>query len=168
MPRDLHDISEGLKEISRAMNSTAHQLHSAHLEVLGLVSAVQGLCDEFSRQYGIRASFVHNTVPAHVPADVALCLFRIVQEGLQNVAKHSGALSCEIALHGTREGIRLTIKDPGIGFDPARLRLKPGLGFVSMRERLRMVGGEMTVESSPSRGTEVNVRVPYASMTTAA
>jgi PAS domain S-box-containing protein len=164
----LHDLSDKLKEISRAMNSTAHQLHSSHLEVLGLVSAVQGLCDEFSRQYGIRASFIHGTMPAHVPSDVALCLFRIVQEGLQNVAKHSGALSCEVTLHGTREGIHLGIKDPGIGFDPARLKLKPGLGFVSMRERLRMVGGEMTVESNPSRGTEVTVRVPNASMTTAA
>jgi PAS domain S-box-containing protein len=164
----LHEISDKLKEISRAMNSTAHQLHSAHLEVLGLVSAVQGLCDEFSRQYGINASFRHHTMPAHIPSDVALCLFRIVQEGLQNVAKHSGALSCEVTLEGSREGLRLVIKDPGIGFDPARLKMKPGLGFVSMRERLRMVGGEMTVESSPQRGTELSVRVPHASMTTAA
>jgi PAS domain S-box-containing protein len=164
----LRDLSDKLKEISRAMNSTAHQLHSSHLEVLGLVSAVQGLCDEFSRQYGIHASFTHNAMPARVPPDVALCLFRIVQEGLQNVAKHSGALSCEVTLRGTREGIHLAIKDPGIGFDTARLRLKPGLGFVSMRERLRLVGGEMTVESSPSRGTDVTVHVPNASMTTAA
>lgn len=164
----LRDLSDKLKEISRAMNSTAHQLHSAHLEVLGLVSAVQGLCDEFSRQYGIQTSFVHQSVPASFPPEVALCLFRIVQEGLQNVAKHSGAPSCEVTLEGSHEGIHLAIKDPGIGFDTARLKLKPGLGFVSMRERLRMVGGEMTVQSSPSRGTEVSVRVPYASMTTAA
>lgn len=164
----LRDLSDKLKEISRAMNSTAHQLHSAHLEVLGLVSAVQGLCDEFSRQYGIQTSFAHQSVPASLPPEVALCLFRIVQEGLQNVAKHSGAPSCEVTLEGSREGIHLAIKDPGIGFDTARLKLKPGLGFVSMRERLRMVGGEMTVQSSPSRGTEVSVRVPYASMTTAA
>lgn len=164
----LHEISDKLKEISRAMNSTAHQLHSSHLEVLGLVSAVQGLCDEFSRQYGVQASFVHDTVPAGVPSEVSLCLFRIVQEGLQNVAKHSGALSCEVTLHGMREGICLNIKDPGIGFDAARLKLKPGLGFVSMRERLRMVGGDLTVDSSPAHGTELTVHVPYASMTTAA
>jgi PAS domain S-box-containing protein len=167
MERCLRDLSDKLKEISRAMNSTAHQLHSAHLEVLGLVSAVQGLCDEFSRQYGIGTSFTHDSVPASLPSEVALCLFRIVQEGLQNVAKHSGALSCEVRLQSSKEGIQLAIKDPGIGFDPARLRLKPGLGFVSMRERLRLVGGEMTVSSSPSQGTEVTVRVPFASMTTA-
>jgi PAS domain S-box-containing protein len=166
--RCLCDVSEKLKEISRSMNSTAHQLHSSHLEVLGLVSAVQGLCAEFSRQYGIQASFAHRAVPVSVPSEVALCLFRIVQEGLQNVAKHSGALSCEVTLEGSRESIRLAIKDPGIGFDTARLKLKPGLGFVSMRERLRLVGGEMTVHSSPLRGTEINVHVPYASMTTAA
>lgn len=164
----LRDLSDKLKEISRAMNTTAHQLHSAHLEVLGLVSALQGLCEEFSRQYGIQTAFAHQAVPASLPPEVALCLFRIVQEGLQNVAKHSGAPSCEVTLEGSREGIHLAIKDPGIGFDTARLKLKPGLGFVSMRERLRMVGGEMTVQSSPSRGTEVSVHVPYASMTTAA
>jgi signal transduction histidine kinase len=133
-----------------------------------LVSAVQGLCSEFSRQYGIQAAFAHRAVPVSVPSEVALCLFRIVQEGLQNVAKHSGALSCEVTLEGSRERLHLAIKDPGIGFDTARLKLKPGLGFVSMRERLRMVGGEMTVQSSPLRGTEISVHVPYASMTTAA
>jgi PAS domain S-box-containing protein len=164
----LRDLSERLKEISRAMNSTAHQLHSSHLDVLGLVSAVQGLCNEFSRQYRIQTSFAHEAVPASLPSEVALCLFRIVQEGLQNVAKHSGALSCEVTLQGSRQGIHLAIKDPGIGFDTGRLRLKPGLGFVSMRERLRLVGGEIRIESSPSHGTEISVCVPYASMTTAA
>ena len=101
------------------------------------------------------------------PAIEAIAYF-CVSELLANVAKHSGALSCQVALEGTREGIHLAIKDPGIGFDTARLRLKPGLGFVSMRERLRMVGGQMSVESSPASGTEVSVRVPHASMTTAA
>jgi PAS domain S-box-containing protein len=164
----LRDLSDKLKEISRAMNSTAHQLHSSHLEVLGLVSAARGLCDEFSRQYGIETTFAHEAVPASLPSEVSLCLFRIVQEALQNVAKHSGALSCEVRLQGSREGIYLAIKDSGIGFDTGRLRLKPGLGFVSMRERLRLVGGEMRIDSSPSQGTEISVRVPYASMTTAA
>jgi signal transduction histidine kinase len=164
----LSDLSDRLKDISRAMNITAHQLHSSHLDVLGLVSAVKGLCDEFSGQYGIQASFIHEAVPASLPSEVALCLFRIVQEGLQNVAKHSRALSCEVRLQGSREGMQLAIKDAGVGFDTARLTLKPGLGFVSMRERLRLIGGEMTVESRPLEGTEVSVHVPYASMTTAA
>lgn len=163
----LRDLGAKLKEISRAMNVTAHQLHSAHLEVLGLVSAIQGLCHEFSRQYGIEASFSHAGVPSPVPAEVALCLFRVVQEGLQNIAKHSGATSCQVELTGSREGIHLRISDPGVGFDPARLKLKPGLGFVSMRERLRLVGGQITVESQESQGTRLDIRVP-AAMTTAA
>jgi signal transduction histidine kinase len=157
----LRDVSHKLKEVSRAMNTTAHQLHSAHLEVLGLVSALQGLCDEFSRQYGIRVSFVHSGLPADVPSDVTLCLFRVVQEGLQNVAKHSGALSCDVTLSGFSGGIRLSIKDQGTGFDTSRLRLKPGLGFVSMRERLRLVGGEFIVESKPAEGTRLDVHVPH-------
>ncbi|HEY6308784.1 MAG TPA: PAS domain-containing protein [Candidatus Angelobacter sp.] len=164
----LRDLSEKLKEISRAMNVTAHQLHSSHLEVLGLVSAVQGLCLEFSRQYGIEASFSHSGMPFRVPSEVALCLFRVVQEGLQNIAKHSGALSCRVEITGSSEGIHLSISDSGIGFDSARLKLKPGLGFVSMRERLRLVGGQITVESQPNRGTRLDIRVPVAAMTTAA
>jgi PAS domain S-box-containing protein len=164
----LRDLSEKLKEVSRAMNVTAHQLHSSHLEVLGLVSAIQGLCHEFTRQYGIEAAFSHTAVPSRVPADIALCLFRVVQEGLQNVAKHSCARTCSVELMGTREGIHLRVSDSGIGFDTARLKLKPGLGFISMRERLRLVGGEITVDSKPSEGTLLDVHVPLASMTTAA
>ncbi len=164
----LRDLSEKLKEVSRAMNVTAHQLHSSHLEVLGLVSAIQGLCHEFARQHGIEAAFSHTAVPSRVPSDIALCLFRVVQEGLQNVAKHSCARTCSVELMGTREGIHLRVSDSGIGFDTARLKLKPGLGFISMRERLRLVGGEITVESKPSEGALLDIRVPLASMTTAA
>jgi PAS domain S-box-containing protein len=164
----LRELSEKIKEISRAMNLTAHQLHSSHLEVLGLVSAVQGLCHEFSRQYGIEAEFIHSGMSFSISAEVALCLFRVVQEGLQNIAKHSGALSCRVEITGSREGVRLCISDSGLGFDPAQFKLKPGLGFVSMRERLRLVGGQITVESQPSRGTRLDIRVPLAAMTTAA
>lgn len=164
----LRGLSTQLKEIARAMNVTAHQLHSAHLEVLGLVSAVQELCHEFSRQYGIEAAFSHAGMPSRVPAEVALCLFRVVQEALQNIAKHSGAASCRVELTGSDEGIQLCITDFGVGFDTARLKLKPGLGFVSMRERLRLVGGQINVESQPSQGTRLDIRVPLAAMTTAA
>jgi signal transduction histidine kinase len=166
MPTQVNDcllsVSGKLKEVSSAMNITAHHLHSSALEVLGLVSALQGLCDEFSRQYAIQASFVHSAIPPRVPANVTLCVFRVVQEGLQNVARHSGALCCEVTLSGTSEGIHLSIQDAGIGFDTERLKLKPGLGLVSIRERLRLVGGELTVQSRPSEGTRLEVHVPVA------
>ena len=164
----LRSLGGQLKEIARAMNVTAHQLHSSHLEVLGLVSAVQGLCHEFSRQYGIEAVFQHTHVPSRIPGEIALCLFRVVQEGLQNIAKHSGARSCQVELAAFDEGIQLSISDSGVGFDTSRLKLKPGLGFVSMRERLRLVGGQITVDSRPSQGTRLEIRVPLATMTTAA
>jgi PAS domain S-box-containing protein len=164
----LRDLSAKLKEINRAMNVTAHQLHSAHLEVLGLVSAVQGLCHEFSRQHEIEVVFHQANMPSSVCSEVALCLFRVLQESLQNIAKHSGALSCRVDLTGSNEGIHLCIADSGIGFDIARLKLKPGLGFVSMRERLRLIGGQMNIESQPSCGTRLDIRVPLAALTTAA
>lgn len=153
-------LRDKLKDISRAIGVTAQQLHSAPLEVLGLVSAVQSLCDDFTHQYGIETTFVHSDIPPHLPPDVELCLFRIAQEGLQNVAKHSSASSCEVTLIGSRGDIGLSIKDSGIGFDTSRLKLKPGLGFVSMRERLRLVGGEVALESKPSEGTRLEVHVP--------
>jgi PAS domain S-box-containing protein len=164
----LRELSAKLNEISRAMNVTAHQLHSSHLEVLGLVSAVQGLCNEFTRQYGIEATFSQSGMSFRMSSEVALCLFRVVQEGLQNIAKHSGALSCRVEIEGTPEGVHLSISDTGIGFDPEQLKLKPGLGFVSMRERLRLVGGYITMDSQPARGTRLDIRVPLAALTTAA
>jgi PAS domain S-box-containing protein len=156
----LHDLSANLTEISRAMNGTAHQLHSSHLEVLGLVSAVQGLCHEFSRQYGIPAAFNHADVPSDLSSEVSLCLFRVLQESLQNIAKHSGSPSCRIDLTGSDEEIHLCVADSGVGFDVARLKLKPGLGLISMRERLRLVGGQIVIESQPTCGTRLDIHVP--------
>ena len=88
-----------------------------------------------------------------------MCLYRIVQESLRNVIKHSGASEARVELNGRADEISLRIVDSGTGFDP-RLEGHGGLGLVSMRERLRLVGGELAIVSEPSRGTQVNVRVP--------
>jgi signal transduction histidine kinase len=97
-----------------------------------------------------------------IPKDVALCLFRIVQEGLRNIVKHGRTEDAKVELSGGRDEIQLCISDQGAGFNPESAQAKGGLGLISMRERLRLVGGHMDVESEPSHGTRIYVRVPVS------
>jgi len=99
-------------------------------------------------------------VPRQLPKDVALCLYRIVQEALRNVIKHSGAESARVELSGTAEELALQISDTGTGFDPGSVQARGGLGLLSMRERLRLVSGKISVERLEPNGTRIEVRVP--------
>jgi signal transduction histidine kinase len=107
-------------------------------------------------------------VPAALPSEVSLCLFRVTEESLTNIAKHSQAKSARVHVNGSSDGLHLTIEDAGSGFDPDSLERKAGLGFVSIRERLRVVRGTVRVDSAPSRGTKIGVWVPAASLIQAA
>jgi PAS domain S-box-containing protein len=156
----IRDLEARIKELSRAMRSRAHQLHSSHLEVLGLGSAIQGYCNEFSKQHAMAVDFKQSGVPSHVPSDVSLCLFRIVQEGMHNIAMHSHTKSCSVELTAESEGLLLRISDSGVGFDQTRPRSTTGLGLISMRERLRLVNGQIILHSAPRKGTQLEVRVP--------
>ena len=130
------------------------------LDHLGVVPALQRLVKECSERYAIPIAFAHAPVAPVVPSDVALCLFRVVEEGLTNIARHSQAPSARVEMSSDAHAIRLTIADEGIGFDPSVLETRSGLGFVSMRERLRLVHGTLQVRSAPSEGTKILVRVP--------
>lgn len=103
---------------------------------------------------------VEENVPAVIPREIALCLYRIVQESLKNITKHSRAESADIFLKGGDSSICVTVKDAGVGFDPLQVRHKPGLGLASMRERALLVNGDFSVESQPGKGTVINVCVP--------
>jgi PAS domain S-box-containing protein len=161
--KEIRDLGARVKELSTAVHDLAHELHSSRLELLGLGSAVRGFCEEFSQQFHIQVDLNHNRLPAQLQSEVSLCLFRIVQEGLRNVAKHSGARTCWVNLDSDGQAIRLLIGDPGSGFDPAATG-HSGLGLISMRERLRGIGGHMKVESAPSRGTLLDVWVPLTTV----
>jgi signal transduction histidine kinase len=99
-------------------------------------------------------------VPANLPKDISLCLYRIVQECLNNVIKHSGAKEARVELRGTEKEINLRVSDSGRGFDMESPGAKKGLGLVSMRERLRLVGGDISMVSRPTQGTRIEARVP--------
>lgn len=157
----IQDMEVRIKNLANAMHSRAHQLHSSNIEILGLPSAIQGHCGEFSKQHKIAVDFRQGNLPAQVPSDVALCLFRIVQEGMQNIAKHSRTRTCVVELTAESDGLLLRIIDSGIGFDPSKPKYKPGLGLISIRERLRQVNGQMRLYSAPRQGTQLEVRVPF-------
>jgi signal transduction histidine kinase len=160
----LEDLRQSTSEVSDDIHSLSHRLHSSTLDYLGLVPALQKLVNEFSGRHGIAVEFAHDSVPTSLSSDVALSLFRVTEESLTNVAKHSQAKLARVRLNGSADGLHLTIEDGGTGFDVESLERKAGLGFVSMRERLRVLRGRVRVDSAPSRGTRIDAWVPAASL----
>ena len=158
----VQQLLKGIQEISSDMHSLSHQLHSSKLEHVGLAPAVMGLCEELSSRFKIQIEFTDQMFSSRLPKDVALCLFRIAQEALGNVVKHSGATHARAELCSTTNEIRLRIVDTGFGFDPALRNEDAGLGLISMRERLRLIGGRLSVQSAPMRGTEILAEVPLS------
>jgi signal transduction histidine kinase len=158
--QQLHNIAEACTEISSSIHDLSYQLHPSKLDTLGLVASVSSYCRDAHAQHALRTQFVHHDIPLQIPKDVSLCLFRIVEEALQNVVKHSGAAEANVELSGHDDRIDLCISDSGAGFSPESVKGDTGLGLISMRERLRLVGGHLSVESYPSRGTRIRVSVP--------
>ena len=147
-------------EILGDVESLSHRLHSSKLETLGIVAAMRGFCEEFGEQQKVEIRFVHSDVPDALSQDMAVCLFRILQEALLNAVRHSGVRHFGAQLRGLAGEVELTIRDSGIGFDPEAAESKRGLGIVSMRERVGLVSGKMSIMSKPNLGTEIRVRVP--------
>jgi signal transduction histidine kinase len=139
----------------------SHDLHPSRLEFIGLVPALEGLCREISRQHDIAVEFRHRGSDYRLAPGAPLCLFRIAQEGLHNVVKHSGARAATVRLIPTRAGVRLHIADQGRGFD-SRVRSGDGLGLLSMRERVVFAGGTIAIRSAIGRGTDIVVNLPLS------
>jgi PAS domain S-box-containing protein len=156
----LEEFSTRTKALLDEVNRLARGLHPAKLEQLGLASALRAFCREMESGGVIAVQFETENVPRMLPGEVALCLYRVAQEALWNVAKHSGAKRANVELAGAEGDIRLRIADDGKGFDPARVPRATSLGLVSMRERIRLVQGEIQWNSKPGQGTRVIARVP--------
>src|SRR5207249_9170402 len=125
------DLWEQINDITESVHRMSHGMHSAVLEQLGLVLGLRSLVAEFVERRGIRVEFDTDAMPGNMAAEVALCLFRVVQESLNNIAKHSGAHSARIELRLRDDGVHLTIEDHGAGFGPQEIENKTGLGFIS-------------------------------------
>jgi len=151
-------LSSAAAEIATDVHRISHRLHPSRLDALGLVAALSGLCQELFCQQSLQVRFTHLAVPRAIPGDVALCLYRIVQEALQNVIAHSGRMEAEVHLEGSGDRLLLRIADPGSGFTPER-REGAGLGLLTMRERVHSLGGDFVVQTAPGRGTRIGVRI---------
>jgi PAS domain S-box-containing protein len=158
--KHLNDVEKIANEISSDIHHLSHRLHPSKLHNLGLVVALHGLCNEISEQSGVKIHFTYRAVPRALPSDISLCLYRISQEALNNVVRHSSAREATLDLSRTNHTIGLCISDAGLGFNPEQVQEKAGLGLVSMRERLRLVGGQLSIVSEPFHGTQVCAQVP--------
>jgi PAS domain S-box-containing protein len=149
-------------ELALDLHTLSHQLHSSKLEHVGLVSALNGLCREITEKHKIEVQFTQRDSPRDIPKDVALCLFRVAQEALGNVTKHSETKSAEVELSMNEFGIQLRITDSGKGFATDDRNPGAGIGLIGMSERLRLVGGRFLVRSEPLKGTKIIAEVPLA------
>jgi signal transduction histidine kinase len=160
---NLSDLSKQAASISKDVRTISHDLYSPQLRLLDLGEALKGVCSQLERHLSIEIAFSSHNVPRPVPADVSLCLFRVLQEGLINAAKHSDTRRIEVELGGTSRALYLKIRDFGGGFSVSAA--SEGLGLVSMRERVAMVGGTFAIASTLRSGTEINVRIPLGAAT---
>jgi signal transduction histidine kinase/ligand-binding sensor domain-containing protein len=160
MAERMQEFSAEVKGLSSQVHRLAHELHPAKLEQLGLAATLRGFCKELAAAHEIAIEFEPRDVPRELPDDVALCLYRITQEALQNVIKHSGATGARVELVANERELHLIVSDDGQGFDPQAKQEKGSLGIVGMRERVRMVEGHVSVHTRPGEGTRIEVRVP--------
>lgn len=158
--QQLHNIMNSASEIGADLHTLSHRLHSSTLERLGLLPGVRALCSEFAVQQGIEVNFLTDHIPRSVHPDVALCIFRIVQEGLRNVKKHSGAAKAQVRLRRVGDRLLVSVSDEGVGFDLHDLGNKEGLGIRSMEERAYVLGGQFEIYSKPGEGTRIEASLP--------
>lgn len=158
-----HDVLTTMRNQLRALSSDlhalSHQLHPSKLKHLGLVSAMRAMCRELERA-GLTVNFSDHEVPRQLPDDVSLTLYRVMQEGLQNIRKHSGVNSAEAELRKTSRFLILRLRDKGKGFNPHKITSGEGLGLSSMRERLNAIKGSLVIQSAPGHGTLLEAGVP--------
>lgn len=156
----LDTIRERLVGLSEDVHALSYRLHPAVIEDLGLVAALRVECNRIARQEPIRVDFASEDIPKKVDANTAICLFRVAQEALRNVVRHADARTVEVSLRGAEGGITLAVRDDGKGLGDSGADGRASLGLVSMRERVRLVGGKLDIIGRPNHGTSVVAWVP--------
>ena len=155
----LRSLAERAQSVADQVHVISHHLHPVLLKQLGFVAATRAVCEEVTRFHDIEIDFADADVPRRLPDDVALCLYRIVQEGLNNAVRHAQAPRASVRVVGTAEEVRLELTDEGVGFDPDALE-SPGIGLAGMRERAHHLGGRFKVQSRPGKGTRIDITLP--------
>jgi len=155
----LRTLSAQARDIANDVHHISYGLHPSWLETLGLVAALQSLCRDASRQRNLQVVFRHGSIPTSLDANISLYLYRIVQEALHNVARHSHVREAQVSVTCDERHIVLQIVDSGVGFDPSQMR-SAGLGLASMRERVAVLKGQLAINAAPGGGTQITVYVP--------
>jgi PAS domain S-box-containing protein len=158
----MEQVAARLRGLCSELHKLSYRLHPVKLDQLGLSAAARSLCGDLSKQCGIRIDFSDDNVPQDIPAEVSLCLYRVIQESLQNMIRHSGAREARVQLRFASSEVSLSIKDAGKGFDLEAARRGGGLGLMSMEERVRLVRGSLAIYSRPGGGTRIDLRVPLS------
>jgi signal transduction histidine kinase len=156
----MHSVRGDLAQLSEDVHAISYALHPAILKDLGLIEALRTECDRFGSVEAIPVSFSADELFDELPGPVALCLYRVAQEALRNVASHANASAIQADLRFVDRGLQLSVRDNGVGFDPARKQARPSLGHASMRQRLSLVGGELRIDSKLGHGTTVQAWAP--------
>jgi signal transduction histidine kinase len=157
------ELQKFASSLAQDVQALSHELHSPKLAILGVATSMRLFCTEFATQQGVTINFESQELPPTLSSDIALCLYRILQEALHNAVKHSGVHQFEVRVWLTRRDVHLEVSDDGVGFEVRKALESPGLGLVSMEERAKLVAGDLEVFSAPQRGTTVHARVPLNS-----
>ena len=160
LQQEIEGISLDVADLVADIQTMAHGLHPAKLQLLGLETAAAGFCEELSHRHGVAIDVHFENIPKMLPPEISLCLYRVLQEALQNVVKHGGTPSAHVSLNGHFNSINLAVKDSGAGFDPHEAMRGRGLGLTSMKERLKVIGGQLSIHSQRGRGTTVHAVAP--------
>jgi signal transduction histidine kinase len=160
---ELECLRGSVAALAEDLHRICYRLHPVVLDNLGLVAGVEFLCNEYARMSGVKPKFVCEMLPDQVPANVALCLYRVIQEALSNAHKHAKAKQVAVLLQGFASGIRAIVIDGGQGFELNYSGAKSRLGLTFICERVKLLGGRSSICSAPGRGTRIAAFVPLSS-----
>jgi PAS domain S-box-containing protein len=158
--QEIGEIRQEIAGLVSDIQALSHGLYPPKLELLGLEAAATGFCNELSDRHGVTIDVHFENIPQALPREIALCLYRVLQEALQNVVKHSASRHAHVSLNGHLNTISLTVKDSGAGFHPHEALRGQGLGLTSMKERLKVIGGQLSIDSQLGRGSTIHAVVP--------
>jgi PAS domain S-box-containing protein len=162
MSAQVQTMKEEIIKLSKDIHDISRQIHPAILDDLGLVKAIKSECDTFTQREGINVEYETENIPSSIPRNVKICIYRIMQESLRNIAKHADADKAYVSLICSDGNLFLTIRDNGIGFDTSHIPDQKGIGLKSIDERVRLIQGEFSVQSKPGEGTVIKVTAPCA------
>lgn len=154
------ETSRQIEDLAMDLQNLSNRLHSSKLEYLGLAEAAASFCKELSDKTKIEIQFASEGIPEHLPQDVSLCLFRVLRGAVEIALSHSGSQRVEVLLRGGSNEVYLTVGDSDIGFDVDNAANAPRIELAIMKERMKLVNGDFSVQSQRGRGTTVQARVP--------